>query len=350
METTCTRTWGRATNALLESLDIPAIILDSGDIVADANGLALLILEMDRNKLIGRHFFEQDDKGHHFDQLRAALERGRRRSPSEQQSEFSLHVSGREHIYLLKLARIQIEDGTLGTLITLYDVSHQREQQRAYSNLIGTLSEALRTPLTSISLGIELLQRERRDKSKDHIVAALVEDLERLRTLSDDLLNRARHALPSIPMRTIAVDLSEIVNSIARAFILDAKQKEVALHNHVDHGNRLYGDPLKLGWVVSTLVGIAVRCTPSGGSILVSADVSGECIRLSISDSAEAISRNVLEMALENDAQQLVRNFNCERRGFELAIANQIVGAHGGRLLVETSPRCNRFIIDLPYR
>jgi signal transduction histidine kinase len=45
----------------------------------------------------------------------------------------------------------------------------------------------------------------------------------------------------------------------------------------------------------------------------------------------------------------LAGNFDCDHRALELAIANQIVDAHGGRIFLENSTRNTTFVVDLPY-
>ncbi len=52
------------------------------------------------------------------------------------------------------------ENRNFGTMVMLHDVSYLRDKERARTNLIAALSNELKTPLTSLSLGIELLNRE----------------------------------------------------------------------------------------------------------------------------------------------------------------------------------------------
>ncbi len=349
MEGTSTNSENRTSCAILEYLNLPAILLDSNDIVADANDLALLLFETSRNEFVGTSIFADDDKSHRYKQICEAIKRGRGYQPGKQQTEVSSRAHGREPTYLLKLAQIRIDHDTLGTLVSLYDVSDQHAQQRAHSNLIATLSNELRLPLTSLSLGIELLQRDSRDKSKNRVATAVMEDLGRIRKLSDDLLNKARNGLLSITVRNVTFGFSDLVNSISKRFVFDARQKRVELDVQVEAAIELYGDPVKLAWVISSLIDNALRNTPRGGSILISSEVSGESVRLSVSDRGKAIPRSIVEFALEENTQQLTGNFNCGHRALDLAIANEIIDAHHGRIFVETSPRSTMFIVDLPY-
>jgi PAS domain S-box-containing protein len=339
----------RSTYAILEWLDIPAIVLDGSDFVVDANDSALRLLETTRNELVGGSFFAHNDKRHRYKQVWQALDRQRSHPASKLQTEVSLRIRGREQTYLVKLTQIRIENNGPGTLVTFFDVSNHRAQQRAQSNLISTLSNELRPPLTSLSLGIELLQRECRDNSKERVVAAIMEDLGRIRKLSDDLLYKARDGQLSITVRNTTFGFSDLVDAISEQFFLDAQRKGVTFDVQAQAGIEWYGDPFKLAWVISSFIDDALRCTPPGGSIQVSLVISGELLRLSVSDSGETVPHTIVEFALEENTHQLTGKFNCGHRGLDLAIANEIVNAHRGRIFVETSSRGTTLIVDLPY-
>jgi signal transduction histidine kinase len=118
----------------------------------------------------------------------------------------------------------------------------------------------------------------------------------------------------SIAVRSVTFDLARLVTSVAKKFSLQAAQKEVALRIHVGTGLESYGDPMKLSWVLSTLIGNALRYTPEGGSVEVSADRSGEALRLSVSDSGPGIPLEVshwsssnLVNGLEMDLKEVLR-------------------------------------------
>ena len=218
----------------------------------------------------------------------------------EQQAEVSLHVRGRDHTYLLKPAPLRLDDGTpFGTMITLHDMTYLRDKERARTNLIATLSNELRTPLTSLSLAVELLERKTPDPKQQEIIDTVVEDLARIRDLSDSLLNVTRDETTSIAVRNVTFDFARLVTSVAKKFSLQAAQKEVALRIHVGAELESYGDPVKLSWVLSTLIGNALRYTPEGGSVEVSADRSGQGLRLSVSDTGPGIPLEISDLVFE---------------------------------------------------
>ena len=339
------------TTAILESLDVAAFLLDINQTITHVNEPATLILDVSRHELIGQQFFALQVSNPHYLQVRASLERAMTYPPGEQQSEVNLHVRGRDHIYLLKPAPLRLEDNSyFGTLVTLHDVSYLRDKERARSNLIATLSDELKTPLTSLSLGIELLQRKTTDPEQHEIIGTVIEDLERIRDLSDGLLNITREETPSIVVKNVSFDFGKLVSAAAKRFAIAARQKEIALHIHIGTGIESYGDPLKLAWVISSLVGNALRATPEGGSVEVSADRIGKNIRLTVTDSGSGVSREILDAVFEQAGEQLnADGFESGSTGLDLTIAKEIVEAHGGRIFLDTRTGGSTFVVDLPH-
>jgi two-component system, NtrC family, sensor histidine kinase KinB len=215
--------------AVLESLDLAAIVLDLAGSVSYVNELAALILDVNRAKLLGQPFFASDTDNAHYLRIRAGVERALTYPCGEQQTEVSLNVRGREHVYLLKTVPLNLEgDGQFGTIVTLHDLSHLRGKERARANLIATLSNDLKTPLTSLSLGIELLRRTTSDPEQLPIMNSVVEDLERLRDLSDGLLDLSRHETVFIAVRNVSFDFSKLIVRLRRGFRCRRTRKRLA--------------------------------------------------------------------------------------------------------------------------
>ena len=194
MKSTATIDADTQTAAILKSLDLAAVLIDIDAVVTHLNEQAALILGIDRKEILGRPFFGLEDGNSRYMSVRAAVRRALGYPGGEQQAEVCLHVRGRDHTYLLKAAPLCLDDdgSRFGTMITLHDVTYLRDKERARTNLIATLSNELKTPLTSLSLAIELLQRNTSDQKQQETIDTVVEDLARIRDLSDGLLNVTR--------------------------------------------------------------------------------------------------------------------------------------------------------------
>jgi two-component system, NtrC family, sensor histidine kinase KinB len=349
METTAAIGESSRTAAILESLDVAAILINLDDIVTHLNEQAALILGIDRQEILGRSFYDLEDENNHYVNVRAALRRALGYPRGEQQAEVNLHVRGRDHTYLLKPVTLRLDDETaFGTMITLHDVTYLRDKERARTNLIATLSNELKTPLTSLSLAIELLQRKTSDPKQHEIIDTVVEDLARIRDLSDDLMNATRNETTSIAVRSVTFDFGRLVASVTKRFSLPAAQKEVALRTHPGPDLDCYGDPVKLSWVLSTLIANAVSFTPEGGSVEISTSRDEQSLRISVSDSGRGIPLELRNVILEQHPQWKPEGLDNGSAALGLALAKEIVEAHGGRIFLDSSAKGSTFVIQLP--
>jgi signal transduction histidine kinase len=119
--------------------------------------------------------------------------------------------------------------------------------------------------------------------------------------------------------------------------------------NFDDFVPRIRADPLKLSWVVSNLIANALRYTPSGGAISVSLSQTPLGVSLRVSDTGPGIPPQVREHLFERFAQWNVNGSEPGSAGLGLAIAKEIVTAHGGRIFVDSElGQGTRFTVELP--
>ncbi len=116
---------------------------------------------------------------------------------------------------------------------------------------------------------------------------------------------------------------------------------------HAERNLRVSGDPLKLLWVIATLVGNAVRYTPEMGNIALTAEEEDDQIRISVWDSGSEIPPQVLELVFDSPTEAN-SDLQSLGTGISLAIAKEIIEAHGGRLFAETLESGCKVTLTLP--
>ncbi len=341
----------RKTEAIIESLEDGVVLIDSAGIVTHINEIAALIMDIEPADALGSPFDDLSSNSPHYRRVRDALRGLRRAAPDGPRTEVQLHVRGRDHSYVLKpIALHRAEGAALGTLLILQDVTYLRDQDRARSNLVETLSHELRTPLTSLALSAQLLQREEAslDSRQREFLRTILEECARMKQLTDNLLNLARGELASISLKRERLDLARVAEEVAGRFRLQAEEKHVALERHITEVPPVSGDPVKLSWVVSNLIGNALRYTPQGGSIEVMTGWADDTVRLEVADSGPGIAPELRDYVFERFAQY----GDGEEKGsagLGLAIVKDIVMAHGGRIFVTgNTPVGSRFVVQLP--
>ena len=148
------------------------------------------------------------------------------------------------------------------------------------------------------------------------------------------------------------LDLASALNKAANLFRLSAGEKEI--HIEVDDrgaaGLKAFADALRFEEVLYNLIGNAIKYSPRGGKVALSARQEGPSVLVSVDDSGPGIPgperEKVFERFYRTDKS---RAQDSGGRGLGLSIAYEIVKAHGGRVRVEDSPLGGAaFIVELP--
>jgi len=341
------------TEAIIESLEDGIILIDPAGVVTHINEVAAIILGIERADALGSPFNDLNSNHPHYLRVRAALGNGGRMLPESQRVEVDLHVRGRDHTYVLKPVPLRHGDGeSLGTLLILQDITYLRDKDRARVNLVATLSHELKTPLTSLALSAELLERSSGlNAQQREMVGAIREDVGRMRDLANELLDLARgEGAAAITVQAVPVDVTELLKAVTRTFVLQAEQKPIQLQTDFDESApKVRADPVKLSWVMSNLVANALRYTPAGGTISVSSRIAAKAVKLQVCDTGPGIAPQLREHLFERFAQWNVNGAEPGSAGLGLAIAKEIVEAHGGRIFVDsTLGQGTCFTVELP--
>jgi two-component system, NtrC family, sensor histidine kinase GlrK len=215
------------------------------------------------------------------------------------------------------------------------------------------LSHELKTPLTALREGAELLYDEVGGKLSDpqrRVVAIMKDNSIKLQRLIEELLDyqRALHAAAALAPRKLALDV--LVRDVARSHELAAQAK--GLQIAVDaQAATVVADPEKLRSVVDNLIGNAVKFTPVGGSVSVLARSSGDEALIDVIDSGPGVPveerDSIFDSFFRGRAKASTR---VEGSGLGLAIAREFIEAHGGSISVLAEERGAHFRVALPRR
>ncbi|MCC5856718.1 MAG: histidine kinase [Ectothiorhodospiraceae bacterium] len=224
------------------------------------------------------------------------------------------------------------------------------EEQKA--RFLRHMSHELKTPLTAIREGAELLQ--------DHSVGQLsveqqeVADILRsntvaLQRLIEDLLNfsTANNQPPQLIRRHVR--LRQVVDRVARNHKPTLLSREVELRMRVQDLH-LMADADRLETIVDNLLSNAIKYSPRGGAIEIGARRQGDTVILEVADEGPGIPEDEREAVFEafyqgrHQAQGYVKG-----SGLGLSIAREFVEAHGGSIRVDDSHRSGaRIQVCLP--
>ena len=228
-----------------------------------------------------------------------------------------------------------------------------RTSDRLRRQMLADVSHELKTPLTAMRGYVETLHMSdlKLDAStRERYFATLERETFRLDRIVRDLTDLAR-------LENGVGELDVRVFSISRLFEHVVARNEQAAHARrvtirtivPEAADQMVGDPDRIEQVVDNLVANALRHTPEGGSIRLSARVDGGTMVLSVTDSGAGIPSehvgHVFERFYKVDA---ARADGPAGSGLGLSIAKAIVERHGGTIDVTSQPGNTVFTIRLP--
>ncbi|HEX5500575.1 MAG TPA: ATP-binding protein, partial [Thermomicrobiales bacterium] len=236
-------------------------------------------------------------------------------------------------------------------LLVLRDVTELRRLEGVRRDFVANVSHELRTPLTSIRALVETLEAGAIDDPDVAVpfLRQIVGEIERLTTLVDDLLDLARLESGRLALDRRPLDPATTIERAANRLQPQVERAGLTLRTSAPAGlPPMLADPGRVEQVLLNLVHNAIKFTPPGGSIVVSAAVAGEAVEVSVADSGVGIAAAAVPRLFER-FYKVDRARHSEGTGLGLAIAKHIVEAHGGAIRAESAPgRGATFTIALP--
>ncbi len=340
-----------ATGALPAAGDVAVLravglLLDPGVIGLDVNGRVVLANESAR-RLLGLDLAEGSAfVAGEVDYRLIRLIDAARQSGHVEERAITLHDRDFN-------ARAIALDGDLATILVVRDETRVHHLERVRRDFVSNVSHELRTPITAVQLIAETLANGgledpgaaadfvRRIGQEASHMAQMVEELLELSTIESGLR----------PMVSERVPIVTLMSSLDRLRPL-AESKGVSLDVRVDAGTPdLVGDSSHLGQVLRNLAHNAIKFTPAGGRIEISASPGGPGhVVLRCRDTGVGITPadlpRIYERFWKADSS---RQRDGEGSGLGLAIVRHVVEAHGGTVSVTSEPRKGtEFLVTLP--
>jgi two-component system sensor histidine kinase KdpD len=340
------------TEAVIEAIEDGLIVLDPGGVVMHVNEVACAILEVERGEVLGQRFDDLATRHPHYLRLREAVREFQEHPEREGTGlEIAFFLRGRDHYYILRPTLHRARDGSpAGLIVTLQDVTYFRDQEKRRENLVATLSHELGTPITSLRMAVDLLQRsaEQIPPEQRQLLDTAHEDVVRLQDVARQFLDLARARAMTIALERRDIELRQVVARVARIFAPQAKQNGITLETSVPEDGSIVGDETKLTWALSNLLANALRYTPSGGTVRIETELKEGLVLLSVSDTGPGIPSDQQERIFERFTQS-TESGDIGAAGLGLAIVRDIVQAHGGRILLDSAVGLGtRFTLELP--
>lgn len=229
------------------------------------------------------------------------------------------------------------------------EVTALADALKAKDGLVSTVSHEFRTPLTSIIGNLDLVLGEAAELSPATVRRMQVaqRNAERLQALVSDLMMSADTAVHVHPRRT---DLASLVEASLGSAQAHAQAARVSLSMDVPGPLWVDVDPLRISQALDNLVSNAIKYSPDGGTVHVSASYGEGRVLLHVKDNGMGMTAADADRVFTRFFRSpAVREGPIPGVGLGLAITKAIIERHGGSISCSTRPGCgSTFTVELP--
>jgi two-component system sensor histidine kinase KdpD len=252
-----------------------------------------------------------------------------------------------EHIVraIVNLVAITIEKAR-----AMEDASHAeaaRQGELLKAALLDSLAHDIKTPLTSIKAAVTSLLAAP-DAGQHELLTIINEEADRLNRLAAEVIEMARIEAGRLHLEKASVSVPTLVDQALAGFAapLDSRRVAVEIEAGLPPGE---ADPELIRSVVRQLVENALKYSPPGSPLAVSARAKNGKIVIGVADRGPGIEENERFRIFEKFYRGRAHRYDTKGTGMGLAIAKGIVEAHGERIWVESEPgRGSAFYFTLP--
>jgi PAS domain S-box-containing protein len=246
----------------------------------------------------------------------------------------------------------QDPDSVFGRLVILRDVTKESMAEEGRANFVAHVSHELKSPLNNLALYIEALRGEQGKDESFRIEAfnVLHDEVERTATLVDNMLNITKIEMGNLKIEKQRVRLQDLLRD---AFDnVSQRGKEKNLKFKIDLPPELSAlavDKDLLRIAINNLLVNAIKYTPAGGAVGLSAVETDNAIEIRIADTGIGISPADQEKIFdkfyraESDAVRQVGG-----HGLGLPLAREIIELHRGQITLRSVPgKGSEFLVSL---
>lgn len=245
------------------------------------------------------------------------------------------------------------DDGSVdGAVLLLFDITDQHRVEAAQRRFVADASHELRTPIAAVKGMLELLDDGAKDRPdvRDDFIHTMQLEADRLGRLVSELLTLARLEAGTLTLDPAAHRVADIVGDVAAVMRTLAADQNVRIEVDVaDEDVCVLADRDRIVQVLMGFTDNALRHSPEGTSIHISARRSDQRMRLEVSDEGPGIPPEAIDRVFERFYRGDSSRGSGGGTGLGLAIAREIVEAHGSTIDVRSEPgQGATFGFDLP--
>ena len=326
---------------LIANMHDPVIGLDEKNQINFINEEALKISGLVREDLVGKTAAEIAVNN---DLLRELL----RNASLEEKSEVPMKIFAdqKESYFEPEIIPISIiptgetEKKDAGKVILLRNITAYKELDFAKTNFIATVSHELKTPISSLKMGTQLLKNEKfgilNDQQKE-LLKSIEEDGDRLLNITGELLNLSQAESGNIRLNIQECGVSELIKKAVSNNLIVAENKEIQIETDIntEENSTIKADFDKTVWVLNNFLTKAIKHSETGTKIIIKTEHISDKIKFSVQDFGKGINSKYHSKVFDRYFQ-VPEDFQ-NGTGLGLAISKNFIEKQGGEIGIESS-------------
>jgi len=330
----------RRIETLIDNMHDPVIGIDENRKVLFVNDEALKITGLQKEKFVGELI---QDVAVHNDLIRDII-----KEIIDENSKVSdimkIYADGKESYFEKEIVDINViptgekEHRFIGQVIMLRNITPFKELDLAKTHFLGTVSHEFKTPISSIQMGLQLLENDKIGNLNDeqkNLVKGIKEDSDRLLKITGELLNITQVESGSLQLNLQNSDVHTILDYALNANKAAADQKNISFRTKVEFGaESVWADSEKTAWILNNLISNAVRYSYENSIININITKENTKVKFAVADSGIGIEEKYISRIF--DRYFRIPGSRKEGTGLGLTISKQFAEAQGGAIYVES--------------
>ncbi len=330
----------RRIETLIDNMHDPVIGIDENRKVLFVNDEALKITGLQKEKFVGELI---QDVAVHNDLIRDII-----KEIIDENSKVSdimkIYADGKESYFEKEIVDINViptgekEHRFIGQVIMLRNITPFKELDLAKTHFLGTVSHEFKTPISSIQMGLQLLENDKIGNLNDeqkNLVKGIREDSDRLLKITGELLNITQVESGSLQLNLQNSDVHTILDYALNANKAAADQKNISFRTKIESGaESVWADSEKTAWILNNLISNAVRYSYENSIININITKENNKVKFAVADSGIGIEEKYISRIF--DRYFRIPGSRKEGTGLGLTISKQFAEAQGGAIYVES--------------
>jgi NtrC-family two-component system sensor histidine kinase KinB len=324
---------------LVNNMHDAVIGLDENNFIYMINDEALKITNLNKEEIIGKTVHEVAINNDLIRELLKNMD-----NPSKES--LKIAADNKENYFDQEIVPINIvktgekEKKYIGKVILLRNITPFKELDFAKTNFIATISHELKTPISAIKMGVQLLGNQKFGALNDQqqeLLKSINEDGQRLLDITSELLNLSQVESGNIRLTIKNCSPEKIVQTAIKNVEILAEQKNISITTefNISENEMITSDFDKTVWVMNNFLGNAIKHSFQDEKIQVIVDKLDDFIQFSVTDSGNGIDEKYHRQVFDRYFQ--VPGEHQNGTGLGLAISKNFIEKQHGEIGVKSS-------------